>query len=87
MLPAERRTKVDLVSGHYGTALVAAAANDRREIVKMLLEAGADTAIQCGEYGTALHAALGYGHQDIIALLDVKRFPPTKRRVFGIKIP
>ncbi|KAL7822604.1 hypothetical protein V8C26DRAFT_389444 [Trichoderma gracile] len=43
----------------YGNALIAAAHQDRPQLVRILLEAGADAnaAVECGDYGSALVAA------------------------------
>jgi ankyrin repeat protein len=53
----------------YGTALQAAASEGEMEIVRLLLDKGADINAQGGEYGTALHAAVLQGEMEIVRLL------------------
>ncbi|KAL2848944.1 ankyrin repeat-containing domain protein [Aspergillus pseudodeflectus] len=53
----------------HDNALQAASAKSHQEIVKLLLDKGADINVQGGEYGNALQAASFGGHQKIIQLL------------------
>ncbi|KAK4119594.1 hypothetical protein N657DRAFT_537577, partial [Parathielavia appendiculata] len=55
--------------GYYGNALQAASARGHQEIVKLLLDKGAEVNKQGGYYGNALQAASARGHQDIVKLL------------------
>jgi ankyrin repeat protein len=55
--------------GHYGNALQAASAKGYRQVVKMLLDKGADVNAQDGEYGNALQAALAFGHEQVVEML------------------
>lgn len=55
----------------YPTALLAASAWGRQEIVQLLLDKGADVNVQGGDDGTALQAASSHGHREIVqSLLD-----------------
>ena len=47
----------------------AASFRGHQQIVKMLLDAGADVNAQGGLYGSALQAALSQNHQDIAQIL------------------
>ncbi|EXU98136.1 ankyrin repeat protein, partial [Metarhizium robertsii] len=53
----------------YGNALQAASFRGHLEIVKLLLDKGADVNAQGGLYGTTLHAASSGGHLEIVQLL------------------
>ncbi|OQE13833.1 hypothetical protein PENFLA_c043G02908 [Penicillium flavigenum] len=55
--------------GEYGNALQAASWRGYKEIVKLLLDNGADVNAQGGEYGNALQAASSIGHEEIAKLL------------------
>ncbi|KAJ5200683.1 Pfs NACHT and ankyrin domain-containing protein [Penicillium cf. griseofulvum] len=59
----------DSKDGRYGNALQAASAEGYQEIVKLLLDKGADINTQGGRYGNALQAASGEGHQETVKLL------------------
>ncbi|KAK4220982.1 ankyrin repeat-containing domain protein, partial [Podospora fimiseda] len=50
-------------------ALQAASSEGHQEIVKLLLDKGADVNAQGGFYGNALQAASSEGHQQIVKLL------------------
>jgi ankyrin repeat protein len=49
--------------GHYGNALQAASAKGYRQVVKMLLDKGADVNAQGRFYGNALQGASDKGHE------------------------
>jgi ankyrin repeat protein len=51
------------------TALQAASAEGRKEVVEMLMANGADVNVKGGEYGTALQAASAEGHKEVVELL------------------
>ncbi|KAE9567466.1 hypothetical protein CGMCC3_g16399 [Colletotrichum fructicola] len=75
---------VNAQGGEYGNALQAASYRGHQEIVKLLLNQGADVNAQGGGYGNALQAASYRGHQEIIQLLlnqgaDVKEQTSTYR--------
>ncbi len=53
----------------YSNALQAASEGGYQEIIKLLLDGGADVNAQGGMYGNALQAASGKGHQEIVKLL------------------
>ena len=53
----------------FGSALAAAAATGRIEIVELLLEEGADVDLQAGYHGTALAAAALHCQWEVISLL------------------
>ncbi|KAJ5320720.1 hypothetical protein N7476_003722 [Penicillium atrosanguineum] len=57
------------LGGAYGNALQAALLDGDHEIVKLLLDKGADINAQGGEHGSALQAASSKGHHEIIKLL------------------
>lgn len=58
-----------IVKGADVNALQAASFGGYQEIVKLLLNNGADVNAQGGEYGNALYAASDGGHQEIVKLL------------------
>jgi ankyrin repeat protein len=47
-----------------------------REVVKMLLDKGADVNAQGGEYGNALYAASAVGHEAVVKLLVARSAKP-----------
>ncbi|KAJ5733319.1 hypothetical protein N7533_013766 [Penicillium manginii] len=53
----------------YGNALHATSSEGHQEIIKLLLDQGADINVQGGFYGNALQAASLTGHQEIVKLL------------------
>ena len=53
----------------YGTTLHAASLEGHQEVVKILLDKGADVNTQGGFYGDALQAASKGGHQEVIQIL------------------
>ena len=56
--------------GRYeNAALQAASAEGHEQIVKLLLDNGANVDAQCGSYGSALQAASAKGHEQIVKLL------------------
>lgn len=60
---------VNLLSGHYGTALHTATFKGSVGIVQLLLQHGADVNLLDGEYGTASQAAAAGGYIEIVQLL------------------
>ena len=62
----------NVTGGEYGNALQAASYHGNQEIVKLLIEKGADINAQGGEYGNALQAASLNGNQEIVKLLIEK---------------
>jgi len=62
---------VNAEGGYYGTALQAAAASigKSKEVIELLLRAGADVNGTGGHYGKALQAALHSGHRKIARML------------------
>jgi ankyrin repeat protein len=69
----EERINVDVnaENGLYGTVLQDTSANGNVEVVRILLDAGADVNIntKAGLYGTALQAASYNGKVDIVRML------------------
>ncbi|PZD28104.1 multiple ankyrin repeat protein single kh domain protein, partial [Pyrenophora tritici-repentis] len=55
--------------GEYGNALQAASAEGHGQVVKTLLNNGADVNAQGGQYGNALQAALVEGHEQVVKML------------------
>ncbi|CAI7584310.1 unnamed protein product, partial [Penicillium glandicola] len=55
--------------GQYGNALQAATYGENSEIVRILLDAGADVNAQGGRYGSSLLAAVYHGHADQVQML------------------
>ncbi|KAF1818788.1 uncharacterized protein K489DRAFT_390952 [Dissoconium aciculare CBS 342.82] len=55
--------------GHHGNALHAASAEGHAEVVRLLVDKGADVHAQGGRYGTALQAALQKDHVEVVGLL------------------
>ncbi|KAJ7059432.1 hypothetical protein C8F01DRAFT_1370371 [Mycena amicta] len=55
--------------GDYGNALQAASDGGHLDVVRLLLEHGADVNMQGGHYGNALQAASHSGHLDVVRLL------------------
>jgi ankyrin repeat protein len=64
-------------SGEYGNALQAASARGHEQVVKLLLDKGADLNAQGGEYGNALQAAAARGHEQVVKLLLDKGADPN----------
>jgi ankyrin repeat protein len=60
---------VNAQGGDYGSALHAASAEGHKQIVKLLLEKGADVNVQGGHYGSALQAASVRDHEEVVKLL------------------
>jgi ankyrin repeat protein len=58
-----------VVEDPLGSPLHAAAAFGNRDIVKKLLQHGAEPNLRCGKYGTALYAAVYYNRLQIVSLL------------------
>jgi ankyrin repeat protein len=55
--------------GYYGNALHAAVYNGNQDIVRLLVERGADVNAQGGKYGNAARAAQSCGHSNIVDYL------------------
>ncbi|KAF8156309.1 hypothetical protein K438DRAFT_1621655, partial [Mycena galopus ATCC 62051] len=55
--------------GRYGSPLQAAAAGGHTEIIRIVLETGADVNAVGGEYGSSLQAAAANGHIEIVHIL------------------
>jgi ankyrin repeat protein len=53
----------------YGNALYAALEEGYKQVVKMLLNKGADVNAQGREYGNVLQAALSRGHKQVVKIL------------------
>lgn len=61
---------VNAEGGEYGTALIAAAQEPHKAVVKLLLENGADVNLcSSGENLNALYAAASSGHGEVVRLL------------------
>ncbi|KAJ7035749.1 hypothetical protein C8F04DRAFT_1182024 [Mycena alexandri] len=60
---------INKVGGDYGTALCAAGAKGKVEVVKALLGAGARRNVDGGEFGGPLHVAVLMENRDIVQLL------------------
>lgn len=63
------RRAIDQAGGYYGTALQAASVNCHREVIRLLIEYGADVNQQSGFFGNALQAAAVVGDCNIALLL------------------
>jgi ankyrin repeat protein len=55
--------------GEYGNALQAASARGHEQVVKTLLDKGAEVNAQGGKYGNALYAASCKGHKQVVKML------------------
>ncbi|KAK4220622.1 hypothetical protein QBC38DRAFT_525549, partial [Podospora fimiseda] len=66
---AQLSKRRDFLNDEYGNALQAASLEGHQEIVKLLLDEGADVNAQGGLYDNALQAASLEGHQEIVKLL------------------
>jgi ankyrin repeat protein len=69
MLLEDCNVNINANGGHYGTALQAAVKSQSRELVRLLLDHGADPNIIGGEFGTALHAAAVCRWDDLCSIL------------------
>ncbi|KAJ7114796.1 hypothetical protein C8R44DRAFT_629654, partial [Mycena epipterygia] len=69
--------------GHYGTVLQAVSYTGKEDIIKLLLENGADpdmpTENNCSTYGTVLKAAVYNGNLDVVKLLLDSGADPNNR--------
>lgn len=63
------RACIDAHYGHLGTALHMAVERNNHEILRILLDCGANTTVQCGDLGTALHLAVSRNHMKAIHTL------------------
>lgn len=61
---------VNQVGGPHHVAISAAAAGGHLDIVRLLLQAGANTSEAGGKHGSALRAAVANGHVDVIEELE-----------------
>ena len=61
---------VNLTGGTYGSALASASARGYKDVVRVLLEHGADVNLGVGgEYGSALASASARGHKEVVEIL------------------
>jgi ankyrin repeat protein len=60
---------VNAIGGRHGTALQAASCRGYKDIVRLLLESGAEVNQLAGDYGYALQGAACYGHEECVKLL------------------
>lgn len=60
----------DKIEGDCETALIAASATGQANLVRLLLEHGADPLHSSSLYGTALDIALSMGHTDVVKCLE-----------------
>ncbi|MCJ1236216.1 hypothetical protein MMC14_004194 [Varicellaria rhodocarpa] len=67
--PGKKIEDDDAYDGHYGNALQAAAHKGSEEMVKRLLDAGADVNAIAGFCGTALTTAAAFGRLDAVRVL------------------
>jgi ankyrin repeat protein len=65
----EEYSEIDVHRRKYSEALHEAAVDGKTQIVKLLLDHGADVNARGGPYGSALHAASSKGHEQIVKLL------------------
>ncbi|EMD34292.1 hypothetical protein CERSUDRAFT_140685 [Gelatoporia subvermispora B] len=68
--------------GRYGTALQTATTGRHLQLVRLLIDHGANVNAESGEFGTALVAACAGGYDDIARLL-VKKGADVKARDSG----
>ncbi|KAJ4175619.1 hypothetical protein NW767_015723, partial [Fusarium falciforme] len=73
--------------GEYGNALQAASSRGHLEVVKLLLDKGADINAQGGDYGNALQAASEEGHLEVVQLLNQRNANRTPRKRSGSACP
>ncbi|KAJ7656157.1 hypothetical protein DFH06DRAFT_1200269, partial [Mycena polygramma] len=64
----DKQVSLDARGGDYGTALCAACANGKTDMLEYLLRKGADLTLQ-GPFGAPLHVAVLAGELDIVKLL------------------
>lgn len=71
LIDNEAKANSQLLTGEYGSPLVAAAASGNQEIVELLIEADADVnqPLHVGRYGSALAAAASSGNKDLVEFL------------------
>jgi hypothetical protein len=69
VLSDEIKVDLDVVGGHWGTALQAAAAFGHEKIVRLCLSSGADFEAKAGYFHTALHARSYNSHKSVTRIL------------------
>ena len=68
----------------HGSALWATSIDGHGEVVKTLLDAGADVNAQCGFYSAARLAASEQGHDNVVKiLLDAGAIPLQEEELLG----
>ncbi|KAJ7595613.1 ankyrin repeat-containing protein [Mycena floridula] len=65
----ENGANVNVLSGHWGTALLAAIDGNEKEVVEFLIQSGADVNATGGKPSTPLQLAIQTGHKDIEDIL------------------
>jgi Ankyrin repeats (3 copies)/Ankyrin repeat len=66
---SQSTTQINIIAGSSGTALHTAARTGNLQIVRVLLDKGADVHLSCGKNGTALDCAAAGGYLEVVKLL------------------